>query len=88
MLKKTLTALTAVVALSAGAAMADRPGADWISIEQALSSAKQAGYTQIHKIEADDAGYWEGEGTKQDNRLYEFRVDGKTGKVIREQLDD
>ena len=88
MLKKTLTALTAAAALSAGAAMADRPGADWISIEQALSSAKQAGYTQIHKIEADDAGYWEGEGTKQDNRLYEFRVDGKTGKVIREQLDD
>ncbi len=88
MLKKTLTALTAAAALSAGAAMADRPGADWISIEQALSSAKQAGYTQIHKIEADDAGYWEGEGTKQDNRLYEFRVDGKSGKVIREQLDD
>ena len=88
MLKKTLTALTAAAALSAGAAMADRPGADWISIEQALSSAKQAGYTQIHKIEADDAGYWEGEGTKQDNRLYDFRVDGKTGKVIREQLDD
>ncbi|GLX15951.1 hypothetical protein Pstr01_41900 [Pseudomonas straminea] len=88
MLKKTLTALTAAAALSAGAAMADRPGADWISIEQALSSAKQAGYTQIHKIEADDAGYWEGEGTKEDNRLYEFRVDGKTGKVIREQLDD
>ncbi|AEF22068.1 MULTISPECIES: PepSY domain-containing protein [Pseudomonas] len=88
MLKKTLTALTAAAALSAGAAMADRPGADWISIEQALSSAKQAGYTQIHKIEADDAGYWEGEGTKQDNRLYEFRVDGKTGKVIREQLDN
>ncbi|SHM89153.1 PepSY domain-containing protein [Phytopseudomonas punonensis] len=88
MLKKTLTALTAAAAMSAGVAMADRPGADWISIEQALSSAKQAGFTQIHKIEADDAGYWEGEGTKQDNRLYEFRVDGKSGKVIREQLDD
>ncbi|OLU17242.1 MULTISPECIES: PepSY domain-containing protein [unclassified Pseudomonas] len=88
MLKKTLTALTAAAAMSAGFAMADRPGADWISIEQALSSAKQAGFTQIHKIEADDAGYWEGEGTKQDNRLYEFRVDGKSGKVIREQLDN
>ena len=88
MLKKTLTALPAAAAMSAGLAMADRPGADWISIEQALSSAKQAGFTQIHKIEADDAGYWEGEGTKQDNRLYEFRVDGKSGKVIREQLDN
>lgn len=88
MLKKTLTALIAAAALSAGFAMADRPGADWISIEKALSSAKQAGFTQIHKIEADDAGYWEGEGTKQDNRLYEFRIDGKSGKVIREQLDD
>ena len=75
-------------AMSAGIAMSDRPGADWNSIEKALSSAKQAGFTQIHKIEADDAGYWEGEGTKQDNRLYEFRVDGKSGKVIREQLDN
>ncbi|TBU89000.1 PepSY domain-containing protein [Phytopseudomonas dryadis] len=88
MLKKTLTALTAAAALSAGVAMADRPGADWISIDQALSSAKQAGFTQIHKIEADDDGYWEGKGLKQDNRLYEFRVDGKSGKLIREQLDD
>lgn len=88
MIKRTLTALAAVAALSCGVAMADRPGAGWVNIEQALSSAKQAGFTEIHKIEADDAGYWEGQGLKQDNRLYEFRVDGKSGKVIREQLED
>ena len=88
MIKRTLTALAAVAALSSGVALADRPGTGWINIEQALSSAKQAGFTEIHKIEADDAGYWEGQGLKQDNRLYEFRVDGKSGKVIREQLED
>jgi hypothetical protein len=88
MLKKTLTALLATTALAAGAAMADRPGADWtVSIEQALSAAKAAGYTQVHKIEADDDGYWDGEGVKQDGKLYEFRIDGKSGQVTRDQLD-
>jgi len=88
MLKKTLTAgLAAAAALSAGMALADRPGADWISIDQALAKAKAAGYTQVHKIEADDSGYWDGEGLKQDGKGYEFRIDGKTGDVTRDKLD-
>lgn len=84
----TKTALFAACLLVTGTALADRPGADWISIEEALSKAKSSGYTQIHKIEADDTGYWEGEGLKQDGKLYEFRIDGKSGQVTRDQLDD
>lgn len=84
----TKTALFAACLLATGTALADRPGADWISIEEALGKAKAAGYTQIHKIEADDNGYWEGEGLKQDARLHEFRIDGKSGQVIRDQPDD
>ncbi|RMH82472.1 PepSY domain-containing protein [Pseudomonas sp. AOB-7] len=74
--------------LLAGNALADRPGSDWISIEDALSKARTAGYTELHKIEADDEGYWEGEGLKQDGRLYEFHIDGKSGQITRDQLEN
>ena len=85
---RTLITLFAGSLLLAGNALADRPGSDWISIEDALSKARAAGYTELHKIEADNGGYWEGEGLKQDGRLHEFRIDGKSGAVIRDQLDD
>ncbi|QNG99444.1 PepSY domain-containing protein [Pseudomonas sediminis] len=85
---RTLIALFAGSLLHAGNALADRPGSDWISIDEALSKARAAGYTELHKIEADNDGYWEGEGLKQDGRLHEFRIDGKSGAVIRDQLDD
>lgn len=85
---RNLIALLAGTLLLAGNAQADRPGNDWISIEDALSKARAAGYTELHKIEADNDGYWEGEGLKEDGRLYEFRIDGKSGQVIRDQLDD
>lgn len=83
-----LIALFAGCLLASGSALADRPGSDWISIEDALGKARAAGYTELHKIEADNNGYWEGEGLKQDGRVYEFRIDGKSGQIIRDQLDD
>lgn len=85
---RNLITLLAGTLLAAGNALADRPGNDWISIEDALSKARAAGYSELHKIEADNDGYWEGEGLKEDGRLYEFRIDGKSGQVIRDQLDD
>lgn len=85
---RNLIGLLAGSLLLAGNALADRPGSDWISIDDALSKAREAGYTELHKIEADNDGYWEGEGLKQDGRLYEFRIDGKSGEVIRDQRED
>ena len=85
---RTLIALFTGSLLLADNALADRPGSDWISIDEALSKARAAGYTELHKIEADNDGYWEGEGLKQDGRLHEFRIDGKSGAVIRDQLED
>ena len=85
---RNLIALLAGSLLLSGHAFADRPGSDWTSIEDALSKARAAGYTELHKIEADNDGYWEGEGLKQDGRLYEFRIDGRSGQVIRDQLED
>lgn len=89
MLKKTLAAIVATSALlSAGVALADKPGAGWITIEKAIETAKtKAGYIEVYKIEADDKGYWEGEGRKSDGVVYEFRIDGTSGNVLRDQKD-
>ena len=74
MYNKTLTAALAVAILGSGATFAaDKPGADWISLEQAVEKAKAAGYTELHGIEADDDG-WEGEGMKQDGKKYAHRL--------------
>ncbi|MDY7533703.1 PepSY domain-containing protein [Pseudomonas sp. Bout1] len=89
MFKQTLAAVVATTALlSAGAAMADKPGAGWITIEKAIEAAKtKAGYIEVYKIEADNDGYWEGEGRKSDGIVYEFRIDGESGNVLRDQKD-
>jgi uncharacterized membrane protein YkoI len=87
MYNKTLTAAFVVAILGSGAAFAaDKPGADWITLEQAVEKAKAAGYTELHGIEADDDG-WEGEGMKQDGKKYEFSIDGRTGEVTKEKED-
>jgi hypothetical protein len=80
MLKKTLVAVCATTALlSAGAALADKPGAGWITIEKAIEVAKtKAGYVEVYAAEADDNGYWE---------VYEARIDGASGNVLRDQKD-
>jgi len=44
-------------------AFADTPGPDWMPIEQVVQKLKEAGYTQISELSADD-GQWEGEGMK------------------------
>ena len=89
MIKKTFAALIATASLlSAGAALADKPGAGWITIEKAIETAKtKAGYVEIYKIEADNDGYWEGEGRKADGVVYEFRIDGASGNVLRDRKD-
>lgn len=88
MFKKTLTAVVATSALmTAGLALADKPGAGWITIEKAIETAKSKGYTEVWSIEADDNGYWEGEGRKADGVVYEFRIDGQSGNVLRDQKD-
>lgn len=80
-------ALAAAFSLAtAGAAFADQPGADWIGMDQASQKLKEAGYSHIAEMEADD-GFWEGEGTKNGQR-FEFRLDPKTGAVVSEHPDN
>ncbi|WP_028614526.1 PepSY domain-containing protein [Halopseudomonas pelagia] len=87
MMKKSFSAaLATATLLAAGTVMADSPKADWISIEQAIETAKAAGYTEIHKVEADDE-YWEGEGMKADGNKYEFKINGQTGTIEKDKKD-
>ena len=87
MYSKKLTAALAIAALGAsGFALADKPGADWISLEQAVEKAKVAGYSQLHSISADD-NHWEGEGVKADGKVWEFKMDARTGEMTKEKED-
>ncbi|AFN79325.1 PepSY domain-containing protein [Stutzerimonas nitrititolerans] len=88
MYHKKLTAALAIAVLgsASGVALADKPGADWITLEQAVQKAKSAGYTQLHSISADD-DTWEGEGMKADGKVWEFKMDGKTGDMTKEKED-
>lgn len=67
-------------------AQADRPGADWITLSQAVSKLMESGYTSVFKIEADD-GHWEGEGMKNGQK-HEFHVDPHTGAITKDKVDD
>jgi uncharacterized membrane protein YkoI len=79
-------AASLALGLAGGAALADPVGPGWISIEQATQKAKDAGYTDVSKIEADD-GRWEGQGVKN-GQTFEFHIDPKTGAVSNEHVDD
>ena len=89
MIKKTFAALIATAGLlSAGTALADKPGAGWITIEKAIEVAKtKAGYVEVYAAEADDNGYWEVKGRKSDGTVYEARIDGASGNILRDQKD-
>ncbi|MFO2463576.1 PepSY domain-containing protein [Pseudomonas sp. 15FMM2] len=89
MLKKTLAVMLTTAALfGAGAALADKPGAGWITIEKAIETAKtKAGYVEVYQAEADDNGYWEIKGRKSDGVVYEARIDGASGNILRDQKD-
>ncbi|GLS42562.1 PepSY domain-containing protein [Methylobacterium brachythecii] len=70
-----------------GPAMAkkDKPGPDWIPADQVTQKLKDAGYSSITELEADD-GHWEGEGLKNGVKM-EFHVDPKTGAITKEKPD-
>lgn len=87
---KTLTAAVLATAALATApfALADKPGPGWITIEKAIEVAKtKAGYVEVYAAEADDNGYWEVKGRKSDGTVYEARIDGASGNILRDQKD-
>lgn len=69
----------------AGPALADQPGKDWMSLEQAASKLAEAGYGNVRKLKADD-GHWEAKAVK-DGRAVEVKLDPHSG-AITEDRDD
>ena len=84
---RLLTPALATILLigSAELAFADRPGADWISADQAKEKLMAAGYSNVTKIEADD-GRWEGTGVKN-GQVHKFHVDPHSGQITRDEVD-
>jgi hypothetical protein len=76
----------AVLVAGTGIALADQPGADWITKEQVTQKLTAAGYTSITGLEADD-GHWEGKGVKN-GKIMEFHVDPHSGALTKEKIDD
>lgn len=78
---KIVTALltATVVASVIVPAHADRPGPDWMPLDQAFRTLNDAGYRDVSEIEADD-GAWEAKATK-DGTAVKVRVDPRTGAI-------
>ncbi|KQW22454.1 peptidase [Afipia sp. Root123D2] len=75
---------TALIALSAGVAVSDQPGPDWMSADAVLKILNNEGYSAVTELEADD-GHWEADATK-DGKVYELHIDPKTGKLTKVEL--
>ena len=93
MLKKTFAAaITAAVVLSAGAAMAATPDANWAFSKEVIKVLKtDNGYVTIKKVELENpaTGIWKAEGVKKIDGV-EVEVEttlDQTGKVISEKKD-
>jgi hypothetical protein len=77
-----LTAALLAAAMAASIALparADRPGPDWMPLDQAFRTLTEAGYRDVTELEADD-GAWEAEATKDGKRV-DVKVDPRTGTI-------
>ncbi|STX52134.1 Uncharacterized conserved protein [Legionella busanensis] len=55
-----------------------------VSIQQALSAAEKAGYTDIRKIEYEH-GRWEVKGKNAQGNKFEVKIDATTGALTKEE---
>ncbi|TDR88171.1 PepSY domain-containing protein [Enterovirga rhinocerotis] len=84
---RTTLLAAALLAGSTGIALAgdDRPGPDWMPIDQAYRTLTEAGYRDIREIEADD-GRWEAKATK-DGVAVKVKVDPRSGAIAAKRKD-
>ncbi|MBA2709653.1 MAG: PepSY domain-containing protein [Tatlockia sp.] len=79
---KIKTALFASIILAGSSVFADSTKPK-ISIQQALTSAQQAGYSDIQKIELED-GVWEINGRDSQGKEIEIKINSTTGALSKE----
>ncbi|ARG98458.1 PepSY domain-containing protein [Legionella micdadei] len=77
--------LTSLV-LSASVAFADVTTPPKVTIQQALSAAEKAGYTDIRKIKYED-GQWEVKGLNAQGKKFKIKIDATTGALSEEDKD-
>ena len=79
-MKAALAAL-ALGAMLASPALADKPGSDWMSMDQVIAKLKTGGYANFSEIEADD-GLWKVVAEK-DGQTMKLKLDPETGEVLK-----
>ncbi|VEB37750.1 Uncharacterized conserved protein [Legionella sainthelensi] len=57
-----------------------------VSIQQALSAAEKAGYTNIRKIEFEH-GKWEVKGKDAQGKKFKIKIDATTGNLSKKDND-
>jgi peptidase YpeB-like protein len=77
------TILVLFFAVLSTSALADVPGADWLTKQQIVDRLHSLGYTNITDLEADD-GHWEGDAVK-DGKTYELHIDPHTGQLTKNE---
>ncbi len=55
-----------------------------VSIQQAISAAEKAGYTDIRKVEYDH-GQWEVKGKNAQDKEFEIKIDAMTGAISKDE---
>ena len=83
---KSFLFASALVIATGGMALADMPGADWMTKDQVITKLKSLGYSDVRKLEADD-GHWEGDAVK-DGRIMEVHVDPHSGALTKNEPKD
>ena len=81
MIRTTICIFVALV-MGTGLALADQPGADWMSKADLKKMMESQGYSAI-VVGADD-GHWEGEAVK-DGKIVEFHADAHTGEITKSE---
>jgi hypothetical protein len=83
---KPLLLILSLLIAAPTVALADKPGADWLTHAQVTEKLLAQGFTRVIKLEADD-GHWEGDAVK-DGKTYEVHVDPHSGALTKSEPKD
>lgn len=72
---------------TSGELLDDRSGRPLLTAADITARLQKAGYTGIHDLDLDDA-LWQVDATRADRQRVELTLNGFTGELIHEELDD
>lgn len=80
---KTRAIIIGALALTCSTVFANSSVLPKVSIQQALSAAEKAGYTNIRKIELEH-GQWEVKGRNAQGKKFKLTIDATTGALSKQ----